>query len=123
MSCDLPQTPLAMSLVRPTWADPQYMLATNDAVITHATFPNSEPARVIGANPRRWAIGFVLRSAMVADLLVSPWPDVRAGSWVSSTSGSPLWFTVFEYGPLVNREWWAIADNIAVLRMVEIVIN
>lgn len=123
MSCELPVTPLAMSLVRPTWADPQWMLATNNAVITDVTPPANDPTRVIGANPRRWAIGFVIRSTLVSDLLVSPWPDVVRGSWVSGTAMSPLWFTIFDYGPFVCREWWAIADGIATVRVLECAIN
>lgn len=123
MSCDLPQTPLAMSLIRPTWADPRYMLAVNDTRITTVVVPQMTPTLVIGANPRRWAIGFLTEIAYTKSIHFGPWPDPPNYAWLLTNRQEPFWFSLIDYGTMVCREWWAYSPGDANIRVVESIIN
>ncbi len=124
MSCDLPISALEASLVRPTWADPRWMIAANDATYRDYTFATMDPEMIAAANPRRWAIGFVQPDLPALDIRLGPWSDALRMGWQLNGAINGLWFTAFEFGPLVSRSWWAItAEILDVVRVIEIVIN
>lgn len=112
-----------MSLIRPTWADPRYMLSTNDTRITTVVVPRLTPTLIAGANPRRWAIGFVGEFINTQDIHIGPWPDTLNYSWLLTTTQEPFWFSLFNYGTMINREWWAYSPGNSNIRIVESVVN
>ncbi len=100
------------------------MLAANDAIISDYTFATIETEMIVAANPRRWAIGFVQPDLPVLDIRVGPWSDTKRMGWQLNGAINGLWFTAFEYGPLVSRSWWAVsAEILDVVRVIEVVIN
>lgn len=109
---ELPEVaPPERLLIYPSWGDPGFSLAAYQVNPTVITLVAVTPKLVAQNNPRRWAIGF-------QDTLVGPSsPRVgimtdpsRYGHTVNNTlTGS--WFTIFNYGPMVSMEWWALSTG------------
>ena len=112
-----------LAMVRPSWADPSYTLATNH-VAWKDTVLTSAPAVLLAArNPRRWAIGFVNFTPSAGSLKVSPWADLTNVPFVTLTPGGSVWYWLFQYGPLINEEWWVLSTAVNTIRTIEVSIN
>ena len=107
--------------IRPAWADPLYLLATNDCIITPHQFTLGSPVQILAANPRRWAFGVIPRNDGNSSGSFAPWAEMDNIGWVMSQAIGPQWFTVFEFGPLVSRQWYLVAVPNSVWKVIEIV--
>lgn len=101
--------PLAASrlaLVRPTWMDPRYIVAVNDATVTPFTLASANPERCLRANPTRWAFGVGVRVGTVAGAVIAPHGRPDLGGWILPAGPDVLWFDAVTFGPFVCREWF-----------------
>lgn len=118
-----PQKLFSPSLIRPVWADPGYILATNSTQLTDVTLAMGGVARVAPARPDRWAIGFSISAGIIANLTVSPWGDPDAAVAGTLDGKTWLWYTLFDFGPFVAYEWFANFGAAATIRVAEVFIN
>lgn len=120
MSEPTPVPTQPLTLYRPVWADPGFILSTNDVKTTDFDGVMS-PVRVLApANPKRWALGFLAASGTAVGWRVGPWNDPSIFGVLISTGNDVKWFTLFDFGPLVSLEWYGYPDNSSKIRVIEI---
>lgn len=111
---------LRAALVRPIWADPAHLLALTSYKVREYTMSTAGPELCAENNPRRVALGFsVLTGEIIpAGTTVAPTPSPTAGGF--GLSSEARWFTLFEFGPLINTEWYVRATGALTLTIYEV---
>lgn len=108
------------TMVRPTWADPMYMLATNTSEFTVIPTLVGGLSLVARNNPKRWAIGFVSQTPVVGTMLVAPHNQAQDFGQLIGTNGAILWYDIFRYGPMVSYEWYVFSSGGDTLGLYEV---
>lgn len=114
ISAVTPQT-----LYRPTWADPGFLLATNDDTIRDVAVLSGNPVQLARPSPKRWAIGFVVPFNQGVDFVLGPYADVNVRGWIPPNTGTLVWYSIFEYGTMVTRDWWCNTAGSTTVRVLE----
>lgn len=107
-------------LVRPSWADPGYILAISDGSAIDITFTGVQTLQVAPNAPDRWALGFLLSPTSAGNVRLGPWGDPANGGILLQPIDGLIWLPLFQYGPFVPREWTGVSTNNAVLRVLSI---
>ena len=107
----------------PAWMDAHYHLIASHSDYADVTFAMGETKQIVKGDARRWALGFIQRNAGGTNLLVSPFPNPDQYGWGLTLSVPVLWFTVFEFGPMVGAPWNGYSANAATYRVVEILLQ
>lgn len=110
------------SLVRPTWADPGYLLATNLYRTGLTTTVANATAILVGNNPRRWAIGLSRVQGAASQIRYGPFQNVNSYGISSAGAGFLTWYTVFDYGPMVSQDWYVFSTGVEVLMYHEVIV-
>lgn len=108
---------------RPSWSDPQFMLATNEYVVSNFTQVAGQVTRIVGGNPQRWAIGFQCVLAAVPVWTYSPDNDPQTYGVQIGQGLKGDWYTIFDFGPTVQGEWYGFSAGNPVIRVREILIR
>ncbi len=91
---------------RPSWADPEFLMYSSLAENFVYTIQTINAEVIIGADPKRWAVGFALPDSVIAIPKISPMNDpLNWGEGVSAGIRGN-WYTIFNYGPIVCTEWY-----------------
>jgi len=112
-----------MEICRPAWADPAYMLLTNDIKWTEIEVTTVEPVIILRNSPLRW--GFLILSNYydAFDIAISPFNDPAQFGMMASYNAFTKPFTMHEYGPLVQQEWYASTRVGKTIRVIEFLIK
>lgn len=106
IDCKLPRTAAkAPAPGAPSWIDPRAIMA-QCAVKMKTIVPDvAAPSELAPADPKRVAIGFLAHTGNV--LRVGVGENVAIHHWVIPDQAQPAetWFSLFDYGPLVNLAW------------------
>lgn len=123
MSPAQPIPTVRATLYRPTWADPGFALATTEDSRTDVVVLSGAPVQLVRPNPKRIALGFVVPFNQGVDFKLGPWSDVNVIGIIPPNTGTLVWYTLFEHGTIVCRDWWANTANTVTVRVIEIEIN
>jgi hypothetical protein len=106
--------------VRPSWADARLLLAQNEWTFQRITVPAVSDVLVYPANPRRWGIIFV--SGLGAAESHSLYPDTAGGDlgFDITLNDRYLRLTVFDYGPIVQAQWFDLSNSGGTLGVYEL---
>lgn len=118
-------TPAVQSpiLYRPVWADPGFILSTNDSRTSDVAGGNGATVKLANNNPKRWAIGFVVGTSLLSPWTVAPWIDPQSFGWPITGTTAVRWFDLFTYGPIICHEWYGLQNGFDAVRVVEIEIG
>lgn len=110
-----------LTIVRPVWADPQFICSQNDYRITTVVVPSGAPFLLAKNDPSRWALGFCANviGGVGIQACYSPDPDPTTFGFPYSTI--PPWFTLLQHGPLVTTEWYAKDLSGATITVIELI--
>lgn len=108
------------SLIRPVWADPGYFLALYNVSVTDYLLDGATSLLVAPGRPDRWAVGFTVPSNAAFNMWVSPWGDPDGVGFGKLAGSGTLFYTLFDYGPIVSFDWFAFASVPATVRVTEI---
>lgn len=75
---------------------------------------------LVRADPTRVALGTASGVGAVASYAVAPGQRAQAGGFATTTTLPFLWFTLFEYGPLVCSDWTVYSSGILSLDVYEV---
>lgn len=123
MSDPVIQTPEPVSLYRPVWADPGFILSTNEFNTRTIDTSGGGIVKLAPNNPKRWAIGFLPIAGSQSGAFVGPWPDVTQFGWPIGGAGGILWFDLFTYGPMIAYEWYFFGSLTSKVRVIEVEIG
>lgn len=98
---------------RPSWSDPTFNLLTSQWVVSEFTLAAATVLQAVSADPKRWGLVFVRISGGVSPIRVSPSPNPTRHGFDITSSVLDRRFTIFEYGPMVQSEWYAICAQVA----------
>lgn len=104
----------------PAWMDGRYTMLTSEVRSQVFVTRAQGSAAVVPGNSARWAIGFKNVSGAGA-VLCDPTTNDGTGGWLLDIAGNPIWFSLFEFGPLVCMPWYlteALAVNVRVYEVV-----
>lgn len=95
-----------MQLLRPVWADPRWLMSANDFQATVFSVVTPGDGLLAPADPTRWAIGFSVGRDFNGGFPIEVYPlgGTTIRGW--NLNQTPLWFSIFTYGPMVCREWY-----------------
>ena len=91
----------------PAWADPGSIAYGTAVRSDRFTLPVGAALSVARPDPTRIAIGFAAGGLLLAALSVAPNPDPFQEGWEVTARSSDNWYTIFQFGPLVQLEWYA----------------
>jgi hypothetical protein len=91
----------------PAWADPGSIAYGTAVRRNQYTLPGGAALSVARPDPTRIAIGFAVGAAAVTTLSVAPGPNPSTEGWAVTQLSSDNWYTIFEFGPVVQLEWFA----------------
>lgn len=96
-------------MVLPSWMDSRRMLGLFDYAARPVAVGAGVVQPVAPNDPDRWAIGF--SGPAITDIVVGPMPDPTSlgFSFGSTRRADQLWFSLFEFGPLVSYQWFALS--------------
>lgn len=57
-------------------------------------------------DPDRWAIGFLQSAAVAGSVDILPFSIEGNAPVIRLTAGELMWFTLFNHGPMVPRQWY-----------------
>ena len=100
------QAPAGPRGIAPGWADPAWVnvaLAVRNSVIPLVV---GVPVTLARPDPTRVAIGFNVSALFAGEYFVSPAPNPQATGWQLAANQRQLWFNLFNYGPIVQLEWF-----------------
>lgn len=112
--------PLMVAFNRPSWADPFWMQSANEWESEFTSPAPNTIVKVANASGKRWGIIFLVRTGGVAK--VTPLSGLAAAEfdgWIVSEA-APQRFTIFDFGPLPQSEWYFLCNGAADLRVIEI---
>jgi hypothetical protein len=115
--------PGARIMTRPSWSDPGFMVAANEWQFSEFSYTPPDSLIIAGNNPRRWAIGFVQPGLNPFTVRLGWQPDAFAWGQEFAALDPPLWFTTFQYGPLVQSEFYIWATNQVIIGVYELTIS
>lgn len=112
--------PIALPSDR-AWLDPG--LVSRSLFVRVTAVAAGGTRRIAELNADRWAVGFVMAPGSSGGVVVAPWSDVTNAQGWSLSALAPLWFKLFDYGPLVTGEWWAAGTDAVTgsVRLVEVI--
>ena len=91
---------------RPSWADPSLMMYANEWTFDTYITTGATAAIIVPADPKRWAIGFTLPPAIIAQPRIAPHNDpTNFGQNVLSGFNGTFW-NIFNLGPIICNEWY-----------------
>ena len=94
-------------LSRPSWGDASLMRYLNEATFSTATLAAGVVQQILVPNPKRWAVGFTVRTGVAVVTYVSNRPDPNIyGSNVTDRL-IDNWWNIFTHGPQIQQEWYA----------------
>jgi hypothetical protein len=105
------------------WADPEFILSSNDRQYNDVVLVGNTVGRLARNNPKRWAIGFLEAVAGAGDASVGPWSDVGVYSLVMGVTRPLVWFTMFDYGTIIQGEWFGLSAIGTTIRVIELEIG
>lgn len=108
-----------LKIVRPVWADAPLQLALCDVRTTDIAIGLGATVRILDNSPMRW--GFVLMpdSLPAVNPRLSHQPDALSFGWTIDFALPPSPVTIFEWGPMVPREWYLYSSAPLNVRIVE----
>jgi hypothetical protein len=112
-----------LNMVRPSWADPRFSLATNWFRYTSVVVAANVPTRIIAANPLRWSVGICLASAASGkcsfrfDQLVGP-----DAAFVFTAPGF-VFLTVLTHGPVACADIYISSAGASTVGVTEVLIQ
>jgi hypothetical protein len=104
----------------PAWADPGIIAYGTAVRRNQYTLPGGSALSVARPDPTRIAIGFAAGALAVAAISVAPGPDPFNEGWAVTQLSSDNWYTIFEFGPLVQLGWFADAASGGAITVYEI---
>lgn len=122
MACKSKRTAslLPPSIVRPVWADPLFLGVVSDYSQTDVVVGALTTLLLAPNNPNRWAIGFSCDSVVKAAVYLSPTSPSSTLGIASPAKGELLWYRLFDFGPMVSADWWAVGVGGATIRVHEL---
>ena len=111
------------NIIRPTWADPQYLRATTSYRATPITLTANGTQIVAPANPRRWAIGWSAGATPLASVYLAPHAAPDSGPLVVLAALSIHWLTLLTHGAAVLDQWYASGQLGAIIYLHELLID
>ncbi len=102
------------------WFDPLLLIKVTAVVPADVAVAAGAPVKLAVPNPMRLMIGFMLQLPAVATVTVAPWPKVDQFQIRTLSVTDPNWFKLFDYGPLVSQDWWALATGNTTVRVIEV---
>lgn len=111
-------------IVRPAWSDPRYALATNTwSWQDFSIVGTAVTTQILVNNPKRWAFGILSFQPLYIGGYISPFSQPDFYGWKLVQDNGPVWFGLFEYGPIVTSEWYLFSMNDQNIRVVEVTIQ
>lgn len=83
------------------------MRYANEATWNEFTLAAGVVAKILAPNPRRWAVGFTLRTGAAIDTRISNNPNPNIYGISVNDQLDDNWYTIFTYGPQIQQEWYA----------------
>lgn len=103
------------------WFDPMMLTAATYPKFTPVTMPFAATAQIAPADANRWAIGFSFGS-LATGTLIAPWSDIDSYGFATQTLGvTLLFYTLFDFGPLVCSSWYGKATSVQTIRLIELI--
>lgn len=106
---------LARMFSRPSWADPEFMLAANTFSPQTVTIGAGATVKIAANDPKRWILGIVKPNPTTATVVIYPNgadPSIGIQLAVGSTG---INLSIFDYGPIVSYDWYAFSMAAATL--------
>lgn len=103
------------------WIDPPLVARTLYTQYTRLERTGAGVGSVAGLNVLRWAIGFAVQVGAGDNPGVAPWSDTTISVGWRVVEGTPQWFDLTRYGPMVTGEWYLSSGGPVVLQMIEII--
>lgn len=107
----------------PVWMDAQYAAVTTSVEGKQVAVPAATDGVIARANPRRWAIGFVALNTNAQPVAIGAYGDLATAPMVSLNPGAVVWYKLFDYGPLVTREWRGLCPGGGSVQPIELVLT
>lgn len=102
------------------WFDPFVINASSAIVITDVVVVNGVQKILLPANGRRFMLG-IFPDGLGMVHKIGPWPDCGVFTFTSAGfNSSAVWYTLFNYGPMVCSQWNVLGNGNATLRCVEV---
>lgn len=100
-----PPSPRSQPPGGPAWVDPRLIMTLTAVRIAVVETDAVEAKQVCPPDPKRVAVGFGIGNQ--SSVYVGPIPDPTVGGWHMNpaTNQHSLWFSLLEFGPLVNLGW------------------
>jgi hypothetical protein len=112
-----------LAMVRPSWCDPRYALATSWTRHTQFNVIATQEAQVLTGSPLRWAVGFSTSSTSGLSLNLSNQSGVVLNFWDGLQTNTLRWYTLFQHGPFVCSPWYATPGVSGLLNVWEVLIQ
>lgn len=126
LSDQLPEPALndaGLSLFRPPWCDPGWMVGTSWYRYTSVQVTPGTPTLVARANSKRWAVGFGMFNAAAATSQVRLDQNTTTAAPFLLTGPGFLWLYLFQHGPLVCADLYVQSSGITSVGLTEILIQ
>lgn len=98
-----------MQLIRPTWADPRWVVSANSFALVKVNFTPGQIIQLLPNDPTRWAIIFNIGNGGASNTTIGPSNSPLQDGFVLSNAGAMLRFTLFDSGPMVCAEWYLLS--------------
>lgn len=105
MSIEIPSVPL------PSWADMYSMLSLFDMDELDVTIDGANVTQLAPADPHRFMIGFLWPSTVLGNTFFGPFSNYATDGFAAPAGRVLSWYKLFDYGPLVARQWTAISSG------------
>lgn len=106
-----PQAPAGPRGAVPAWADPGSIAYGTAARMETVTLPPGTTVSVARPDPTRIALGFSVGGIIIAGVGVAPHPTPLTLGWEVTGTSFENWYNLFQYGPLVQLEWFAASSS------------
>jgi hypothetical protein len=100
------ELPPSSGLLRPSWADPAFMLATSYYRFTPVNTIAATATQLVPANPTRIAIAFIWKTGNSGSIAVYPNLGNASEPYFYLTANALSKATLFNDGPIVCDSWW-----------------
>jgi hypothetical protein len=111
---------ISPQLLLPSWADPYFMSGLYDVSGKTFVVPAGGSGTVAPGNVNRIMLGFKLSRVAVGSALVSVFGDPTKFGYSLLVADDPLWFSLFNFGPLVCYPWNVVGAAAQEIQVVEV---
>lgn len=99
-----------LSLVRPSWADPSYLMRAAYSRLSTVTVTSSNPQVMLRPDPRRIAVIVPAQQAVALGVVYGPTLDLPQ-TYIGNLNDVARVFTIFDWLTLVTDGWYVISPS------------